>query len=84
MAKTKRLFSAVDKFSQAMKDRLSEKAEEGFKGWNNKDDVPTHELINRVVEKVDNIIEQWITRRSISKKDIVDIGNFAMMLHRRC
>ena len=83
MAKTKRLFNAVDKFAKSMKTRLAEKAEFGYYGWNDTFLVSDLKLILELRSKTLDIEVAHRSAEKISKKDLIDISNFAMMLHRR-
>lgn len=61
---------AVDRFSAAMKIKLSEKRLHGYGGW---DDPGTCTV-------------EWLSellRKHVEKGDPVDVGNFAMMIHQR-
>lgn len=62
--------SAVDKFAEAMKQKLAKKREQGRSGWSDKE-------ICR---------EEWLQKMLLGhvvKGDPVDVGNFAMMLFNR-
>jgi len=60
----------VDKFSKAMREKLKLKREQGEEGWN----IPSKCSIDRLTS---------LFRLSLVKGDLVDIANFAMMLHQR-
>lgn len=83
MPKTKRLMNAVDKFSKMMKRRLCDKAESGFTGWNNKDDISNILLINSIRDRVEKVRFSYLKREPFLQKDLVDIANFSMMLSHR-
>lgn len=60
----------VDLFAEAMKAKLAEKRSAGRSGWNDPDETPVEDLARMFVGH-------------LAKGDMVDIGNFAMMLHHR-
>jgi hypothetical protein len=61
---------AVDRFAEAMKKKLSEKRDQGYGGWNDKDLCP------------DGRLQKYLGAH-LGKGDPVDIGNFAMMIWNR-
>jgi len=62
--------TAVDKFAAAMKAKLERKREQGYHGWDDKDDCSQQHLVGLLVAHM-------------AKGDPVDVGNFAMMLWNR-
>lgn len=61
---------AVDRFAAAMKAKLAQKREEGYRGWDDPESCTTAFLSSLLCDHV-------------AKGDPVDVGNFAMMLHQR-
>jgi hypothetical protein len=61
---------AVQRFAEAMKDKMHKKYLEGRGGWDNPDQCSIEYL-------------QRLLREHIDKGDMVDVGNFAMMLWNR-
>lgn len=61
---------AVDRFSAAMKAKLALKRAEGRGGWDDPDECEIEHL-------------QHLLQEHVAKGDMVDIGNFAMMLFSR-
>lgn len=61
---------AVDRFSAAMKIKLSEKRAQGYHGW----DDPYDCSISHLSE---------LLRKHVEKGDPIDVANFCMMLHQR-
>lgn len=61
---------AVDRFSQAMKGKLSLKRLEGRGGWDRKEECSA-EFLSKLL------------REHVEKGDPVDVANFCMMLHQR-
>ncbi len=57
--------SAVDLFSKAMKLKMLKKANQGWKGWDDKDFLP---------------IAKERLKEHLEKGDMVDVANFAMMV----
>jgi len=62
-------------FTATMQKRLTEKESCGWKGWNNKDNYSDHEFKMRIVDK--------LLAPNSTKKDMVDIANYAMFLSER-
>jgi hypothetical protein len=67
------LCQAVDEFAEKMKARLLRKYRQGFRGWDTGqyDDSIAHRMSEKAM------------RKNCSKKSLVDIANFAMMLWKR-
>jgi hypothetical protein len=63
--------AAVDRFAQAMKEKMAKQREKGYSGWDNSEQCPTERL-------------QTMLSIHVAKGDPVDVGNFAMMLWNRC
>jgi len=61
---------AVDRFAEAMKQKLAKQRQKGYGGWNDKDLCPDGRL-------------QKYLGACLGKGDPVDIGNFAMMIWNR-
>lgn len=61
---------AVDKFAEAMKEKLANQRAKGYKGWDDKELCPDGSL-------------QPLLVNHVYKGDPVDVGNFAMMLFNR-
>jgi hypothetical protein len=62
---------AVERFAEAMKDKLARKRGEGRGGWDDKDHC-SNEFLSALL------------REHVEKGDPVDVANFAMMIHQRC
>ena len=62
--------SAVDRFAEAMRDKMEESREKGRSGWDSPFQCSPYRLATRLIDH-------------IAKGDPVDIGNFAMMLFNR-
>lgn len=76
LAEMKRLHEAVDWFASAMKTRLTQKLEAGYKGWD-KDRPTSFRLAADIEDDAD-----WILRDHGGhwEKESVDIANRAMMI----
>lgn len=61
---------AVFRFASAMREKMTKKRDEGYGGWNDKDQCPTERL-------------QTMLDEHLAKGDPVDVANFAMMLWHR-
>lgn len=61
---------AVDRFAQAMKDKMAKQRAKGYGGWDDLASCPTSRLQQMLVDH-------------IPKGDPVDVANFAMMLWSR-
>jgi len=77
--RSKPLKAAVENFSDVMRARLEEKERDGFAGWN---DPAWHtwDISRRMQQKVTEVL---IAGDNADPKDLVDIANFAMFLHRK-
>ena len=63
--------AAVDRFADAMKEKLKKKREQdGFSGWDSQRDCRSEDLAKALIKHT-------------MKGDPVDVANFAMMLHQR-
>lgn len=62
----KLLNAAIDEFASLMKEKLTEKAKLGYRGW---DDIKSRDII------LDRL------RNNLAKNDFVDVANLSMMLH---
>ena len=65
--KSKKLNKVFDDFTANMRKRLNQKEQEGFTGWDKQKD-----LFERAIVK--------LTDPNITKKDCVDVANFAMFI----
>ena len=74
-AEIHKLNLAVDWFAAAMKERLAQKAREGFTGWD--EACPVQEIKNRIADKVLQIKTE---NRSPAARHATDIANLAMMI----
>jgi hypothetical protein len=83
MPRTKTIIAAANEYSEAIKDRLKEKAAEGFTGWDKRDIVPDEDLHKRIAEKILRAHENFYTSPQLAKKHLVDIGALSMMLYKR-
>ncbi len=70
----KNLENVVDVFAEAMKERLRQKEKEGFTGW----DDPKKIGDNTLAAKITKI--SLIFKGVMSKKNLIDIANYAMFL----
>ncbi|GLI25640.1 hypothetical protein GGQ86_000373 [Xanthobacter flavus] len=61
---------AVDRFGEAMKAKLAVKREQGYGGWDDKEQCSAEHLSR-------------LLREHVEKGDPVDVANFAMMLYQR-
>ena len=76
MTEEERLLRAVDRFSDLMKDRLLEKLEAGFTGW---DDTQYRDSISwNMFDKAVAVLKERDSY--VSGRNCVDIANFAMMI----
>jgi len=71
-----RLIAAVNDFAEAMKERLLQKLDQGYVGWDG--DYPLQELCNEICADASAIADF-----KADYKAAVDIGNRAMMLFKR-
>lgn len=78
MAKQK-LTVALEEFTEEMRKRLGEKQREGFEGWDDAD-FDSWDIPRRLHDKT---LEVLLAGRKSYSKDLVDIANFAMFLHRK-
>lgn len=62
--------SAVDRFAEAMRDKMEESREKGRSGWDSPFQCSPYRLANMLIDH-------------LAKGDPVDVGNFAMMLFNR-
>lgn len=83
MARTKMIIAATNEYGEAMKDRLREKAEDGFTGWDDEVATPKYELFERIENKVEAAENNFTINPKLAKKHLVDIGNLSMMLYKR-
>jgi hypothetical protein len=75
MTEKQKLFDAVDKFAEAMKERLLSKHKQGWSGWDCYDAL---NLRNRMLLNASHAREHG------DKKSLVDTANLAMMVwHKR-
>ena len=73
-----RLLSAVGEFSTEMNLKLMAKAREGRRGWSDKsDEVLRGGLVLSLLDHVKKGEE-----RGWGKRDLVDVANYCMMIHR--
>ena len=79
----KLLMDAVDIFSERMKQRLVDKAEDSFTDLNNKEDIANIQLIHRMRDKIEKVRLSYLKKEPFDKKDLTDIANFSMMLDHR-
>ena len=78
-----KLSKAVSDFADEMRDRLHEKVDEGFKGWQRPDKI--HSYVSRLKEKAGLIkLNRWNDEETCKRirKECVDIANLALMIHR--
>lgn len=74
-----RLSDAVDRFAEAMKKRLFEKADEGFRGW---DDLNynMHDGVQIRMFRKASFIWNLTVDGYLPSKVFIDVANFIMML----
>lgn len=61
---------AIIRFVAAMREKMHNKAFEGFRGWNN----PENKILLR------NLLQEHLSKDTQTAKQMVDIANFSMML----
>jgi hypothetical protein len=68
-----KIIKAISSFADSMIDRMIEKMNAGYTGWDGEGDNPIkdYEIITRIKEK--------IQKEAITGMDWIDIANFAMM-----
>jgi len=85
--KSIKLDGAINNFTHQMNERLSEKEKKGWNWWNKEKEFPNFEIIVKLKEKTQKIIEMENNNDEndvISyRKECVDIANLAMFLHHR-
>jgi len=69
-------YNAIDRFSQAMKDRMVQKHKQGFRGW----DCGAFHNFDVPVRLLTNAAHVVVRGHEVQHKVLVDIANFAMML----
>ena len=79
-----RLEKAVDKFAYKMKKKLIKKFEEGYRGWDSKEnkEIIANKLQDNCVTALEEFDKNGLTDKA--KKEFIDIANLAMMLTRFC
>lgn len=69
------------KFKDEMLERLAEKENHGYTGWDNRDEISDHHLAAQLNHDADEILYQIKSGvLPVEKKRLIDIANRAMML----
>jgi hypothetical protein len=72
---------AVDAFALKMKQRLFEKIDEGFSGWDDQNDVNLGDIAYRMTSKAAVINSAYFGKDAVLDRNrFLDIANFSMML----
>lgn len=74
--KDNKLECLFQKFTEAMRERLEEKEQAGFTGWDI-GDFHSYGLVERMNNKASYVLSMG---KACGKKTLVDIANFAMFL----
>lgn len=75
--KSNKLNHAISKFIRSMRNRLVQKEDDGWYGWDDEEVCSTQELLDRATEKIHQM------RITPTLKDAVDVANLVMFVASR-